>query len=96
MSFDIEIFKNGFKKSSMISDADAFTKEAFIKYPPGNHLCAESITSQMEAKYDGKWNCFIFPDSNGSSNWHSDLWIRFIVKSESLGDEKYHVVIFKN
>ena len=96
MSFDIEIYKNGFKQSSMISDAESFTKEAFTKYHPGNHLCAEFVSTKMEEKYDGKWNCFIFPDSNGSSKWYADLWIRFIVKSSSLEDEKYHVVIFKN
>jgi hypothetical protein len=49
----------------------------------------------MEQKYEGKWNCFVFPDSNGSSQWYAELWIRFIVTGDSLGNENYHVVIFK-
>ena len=32
----------------MISVADAFANKAFIKYPPGKHVWAEYIASQME------------------------------------------------
>ena len=95
MSFDIKIYKNGFTKAMMISDAEMFINEAFNKYHPGDHQCAAFISNQMEKNYEGKWNCFIFPDSYGSSQWYAELWIRFIITGDSLGNENYHVVIFK-
>ena len=33
----------------------------------------------MKRVYGGNWNVFIFPDSNGSSNWSGEQWIRFFV-----------------
>ena len=95
MSYKISIYANGFSKSKMTSDSELFTRNAFQKYRPGDHYCAEYIKSEMEKSYGKHWNVFIFPDSNGSSSWYGDQWIRFIVTGESLGREKYHVCIFK-
>ena len=47
----------------MIPVAAAFANKAFIKYPPGKHVCAEYIYIS-----NGKHNYFIFPGSNGLSN----------------------------
>ena len=95
MSYRISIYANGFYKSRMTSDSELFTRNAFQKYHPGEHKCADYIKCEMEKAYGGHWNVFIFPDSNGSSSWNGDPWIRFIVTGDSLGSEKYHVCIFK-